>query len=648
MEADSSSHRVRHTTGVSPPASYPPGTGFATGRISLGEVDVVQVATFEEVWSALEGGVENKGATFYRPVEVPAGYSILCHYAQNNSRPRAGWILAIKENGSPPATIPPSSSPPSSASSSPSPPSSPKSFADRLNPFAGLSLVSKEDAASDIYNPLVGVHLTASEAAVEAVEENINPFARVAVVRNTTVTETAQVDKTSDVVTSSSALKSPVDFRLIWSSSNWKGKKNGDVWVWLPVAPEGYSVLGYITTNTEKKPATSEVTCVRTDLTDTLAVHRKFFTTSGTTKSEFGFPFSTWTTRPAVRGVSSAGVNVGSFFCARSDDAETDLPIACLKNVAFSLDYMPTMEQVKTIHQFFGPTVVFHPAETFLPSSVAWFFDSGAMLYSKDSSIPPVRIKSDGSNLPTGGTNDGAFWIDLPEDGSRDSVKMGNLESAEAYTHLKPVYGATYTDLQSWLFFPFNGPSTAKVGKINIPLGRMGEHVGDWEHYTLRVSNFTGELEAVYFSQHSKGEWVLAWDLEFNSANKPLVYVAKSGHPCYPHQGDHLQGDQEPRWGWDELSSSFTGKQSLDVLGHPLETFTVPHFAHNTAHENLNGPNVAISQVHRSFTSGHGQPKCEPQLVFRRSVRDINLVSQDEHRNLGQRIVGEKRIELFL
>jgi hypothetical protein len=38
---------------------------------------------------------------------------------------------------------------------------------------------------------------------------------------------------------------------------------------------------------------------------------------------------------------------------------------------------------------------------------------------------------------------------------------------------------------------------------------------------------------------------VKIWDLEFNANNKAFVYVAKNGHPCYAHQGDHLQGDEK-------------------------------------------------------------------------------------------------------
>ncbi|KAJ6309779.1 hypothetical protein OIU76_014670 [Salix suchowensis] len=112
----------------------------------------------------------------------------------------------------------------------------------------------------------------------------------------------------------------------------------------------------------------------------------------------------------------------------------------------------------------------------------------------------PVPIESDGSNLPQGGAEDDMYWLDLPVDeGEKDRVKKGNLQESQVYLHIKPMLGATFTDVAVWVFYPFNGPSRAKVEFINIPLGKIGEHVGDWEHVTLRISNFNGELRGVYF-----------------------------------------------------------------------------------------------------------------------------------------------------
>uniref|UniRef100_A0A0D3AGU4 Uncharacterized protein n=1 Tax=Brassica oleracea var. oleracea TaxID=109376 RepID=A0A0D3AGU4_BRAOL len=89
--------------------------------------------------------------------------------------------------------------------------------------------------------------------------------------------------------------------------------------------------------------------------------------------------------------------------------------ISCLKNLDPSLQAMPNLDQVHALIQHYGPTVYFHPEETYLPSSVPWFFKNGALLYrfGKPGGEP---INSTGSNLPSGGQNDGSYWIDLPQE----------------------------------------------------------------------------------------------------------------------------------------------------------------------------------------------------------------------------------------
>ena len=119
------------------------------------------------------------------------------------------------------------------------------------------------------------------------------------------------------------------------------------------------------------------------------------------------------------------------------------------------------------------------------------------------------------------------------------------MESAELYVHVKPALGGSFTDIAMWIFCPFNGPATIKVGLMSIAMNKIGEHVGDWEHFTLRVSNFSGELWSVFFSEHSGGIWVDAFDLEFIEGNKPIVYSSKDGHANFPHPGTYLQGSSK-------------------------------------------------------------------------------------------------------
>ncbi|KAG6397451.1 hypothetical protein SASPL_143618 [Salvia splendens] len=149
----------------------------------------------------------------------------------------------------------------------------------------------------------------------------------------------------------------------------------------------------------------------------------------------------------------------------------------------------------------------------YLPSSVDWFFSNDALLYKKGEESRSVRIEPGGANLPNGGDPAGLYWLDLPVDkGGRDRVSHDDIASAEAYVHFKTgVENGMFTDIQIggegaaelgggaavavvgddaafptpeveigaigddevWMFYPFNGHATAKIG---LSLGRIGEH----------------------------------------------------------------------------------------------------------------------------------------------------------------------------
>ncbi|WZZ48458.1 hypothetical protein YC2023_048565 [Brassica napus] len=82
-----------------------------------------------------------------------------------------------------------------------------------------------------------------------------------------------------------------------------------------------------------------------------------------------------------------------------------------------------------------------------------------------------------------------------------------------------------------------------KLKLVTIPLGKTGEHIGDWEHFTLRISNFSGKLQRMYLSQHSKGSWIDAPEIEFKSGgNIPVAYASLNGHAMYAKPGLVLQG----------------------------------------------------------------------------------------------------------
>ncbi|XP_052186908.1 hypothetical protein At1g04090-like [Diospyros lotus] len=435
----------------SPLPQWPPGQGFATGTLCLGEIEVRKITKFESIWNLNHLRGKEKGVTFYRPAEIPDGFFSLGHYCQPNDQPLRGYLLVARE--------------------------------------------------------------------IPATEQKVSCIC--------------------DPTSLSPALRKPLGYKLVWSTDSHYSCCG---YVWLPEAPAGYKPMGFVVSDKPDEPAIEEVRCVREDLTETSETCEMMMVTD----SRFLKPsLKVWSMRPIRRGMFAGGVSVGTFFCTTYDSYGELLNVACLKNLDSSLCAMPNLDQIHSLIGHYGPTVFFHPDEEFLPSSVAWFFKNGALLYKIDRA-KGLRIDYKGSNLPSGGINDGEYWIDLPEDDDqRNYLKKGNMESAELYVHVKPALGGTFTDIVMWVFCPFNGPATIKAGLLNLELRRIGEHVGDWEHFTLRVSNFTGELWSVYFSEHSGGGWVDASDLEFIDGNKPIVYSSKSGHASFPHPGTYIQGSSK-------------------------------------------------------------------------------------------------------
>ncbi|GJV27751.1 vacuolar protein sorting-associated protein 62 [Tanacetum coccineum] len=330
---------------------------------------------------------------------------------------------------------------------------------------------------------------------------------------------------------SGGTLANPIDYTLVWNSTK------SPCYIWLPTPPEGYKSVGYTITTSSAKPSLDNIKCVRADLTDELETDTLLW--SSKEVNVYGI-------RPKVRGRQAQGVSIGTFIVEKIGDASSLTSLSCLKNNNFQnlSSSMPNLAQIGTLIQEYSPRIYFHPKETYFPTSTKWYFTNGVQLYHTGEESNPIPVDPTGSNLPQGGSNDGTYWLDLPVDETeRERVKKGDLKSCEAYLHVKPMLGATFTDLAIWIFYPYNGPSTAKFGLVDIPLGRIGEHIGDWEHVTLRVSNFDGRLYRVYFAQHSGGMWVDTPSLEFLDASYNFAaYASLNGHATYPAAGLVLQG----------------------------------------------------------------------------------------------------------
>ncbi|GFP92550.1 hypothetical protein PHJA_001399200 [Phtheirospermum japonicum] len=313
----------------------------------------------------------------------------------------------------------------------------------------------------------------------------------------------------------------------------WLNTPQNTAYFWLPTPPDGYRPVGLVVTASPDKPSLDQIRCVRSDFTDEAETDTWIWGESG---------LNVYALRPKTRGTNAQPISVGTFIV--QTDQNSTIYLSILKNINTAFTSAPNLNQIEALFETYSPWIYFHPDEKYYPSPVNWFFANGALLYTRGDESNPVSIQPDGSNLPQGGSNDGAYWLDLPVDGQgKDNVAKGDMQTAEVYLHVKPVLGSTFTDIQVWVFYPYNGHAVAKLGFIKrISLGRIGEHVGDWEHVTLRISNFDGTLYRVFYAEHNGGNWVDSSLLEYVYANKFVVYASLNGHASYYRAGLVLLG----------------------------------------------------------------------------------------------------------
>lgn len=74
-----------------------------------------------------------------------------------------------------------------------------------------------------------------------------------------------------------------------------------------------------------------------------------------------------------------------------------------------------------------------------------------------------------------------------------------------------------------------------------IDLSPLGEHVGDWEYYAVRIDNVSKELLGIMLSQHGKNVFfdkaAVAESFQMVNATHPVIYSSLNGHANFPSPG---------------------------------------------------------------------------------------------------------------
>jgi len=233
-------------------------------------------------------------------------------------------------------------------------------------------------------------------------------------------------------------------------------------------------------------------------------------------------------------------------------------------------------ETIRKMISKFGPLIYLHPDEVYLMDDPVYVLDNGVTLNwgevrnDKDySSLQVKRVRTVKTSSETlkedaysvreaiqslSEPSAYKYWLHID-----DRMKKGSMSRAKALVRVLP-FDLLTTEIQFWLFYPFNGPGRVEVCASSKMcddnwLKETGRHYGDWERVSILVSNNAEELLGVYLSRHREGEAFERGDdgkyhstkdhrkvLHFEGFGRnahPIIYSAISSHAHYVSPGTH-------------------------------------------------------------------------------------------------------------
>ena len=234
-----------------------------------------------------------------------------------------------------------------------------------------------------------------------------------------------------------------------------------------------------------------------------------------------------------------------------------------------------TKEEIHNTVSWWAPVIKFHSQEEYYPSSVEFALDNFVqvtMRYYGNHKGPsrdpqfnePIRLLSleeEGVEQPTD---------DPIIRGQKDLIAKNGV----------PVYAfwikkEAYVDIAYFVFYPYN------LGK-KVLGRRYGNHVGDWEHITIRMipdhPGFKGKRmnpnpsglvpSQIYFSSHADGTLKDWNDVLKSDEQNVIAYAADGSHGFWPSPGKHIYNSTP------ELSDSTDDEGLAWETKHFVESFS--------------------------------------------------------------------------
>ena len=206
-----------------------------------------------------------------------------------------------------------------------------------------------------------------------------------------------------------------------------------------------------------------------------------------------------------------------------------------------------------------APVIRFHPDEPYFPATVEWYLARCLLI---DGATGAVLARhpaaADLPRGPAGPDELQRYWLTLdpalagpalePELSPPGDPRRGNLAEARAYVRALHDPALGHTDLQFWMFYPYDGPGLVRLrprllgalrADATFSLWPGGMHEADWELAVIRIDHATLQPIAAFLSQHQNGdqhvgaEAVAALEREENGQIR--VHASLFGHASYAH-----------------------------------------------------------------------------------------------------------------
>ncbi|MCI5162480.1 MAG: DUF946 domain-containing protein [Candidatus Electrothrix sp. AX5] len=209
-----------------------------------------------------------------------------------------------------------------------------------------------------------------------------------------------------------------------------------------------------------------------------------------------------------------------------------------------------TKEEIDKTVSWWAPVIKFHSQEEFYPSSVKFALDHfyQVKMSKYDDGKPPSQQFQ--LNEPT-------RLISMEQEGAEQPTDDPIIRGQKDLIIKKgvPIYAfwikkKTYVDIAYFVFYPYNLGKKINIGVTNI---RLGNHVGDWEHITIRMipdhPGFQGKRmnpnpsglvpSQIYFSSHADGTLKNWNDVLKSDEQNVIAYAADGSHGFWPSSGKH-------------------------------------------------------------------------------------------------------------